>query len=146
MCFIFFFFLMIRRPPRSTRTDTLFPYTTLFRSQSAISKAVNALEKRLGVALLHRSTRKVTLTDQGQKYYERTKPLLDEILVADSELTSSVQDVSGAVRIAAPSTFGRLHVLPLLPELLSRYPGLQVDLVLSDALRDLVDDRIRSEE
>src|SRR3546814_19715085 len=106
MCFIFFFFLMIRRPPRSTRTDTLFPYTTLFRSQSAISKAVNALEKRLGVALLHRSTRKVTLTDQGQKYYERTKPLLDEILVADSELTSSVQDISGLVRIAAPSTFG----------------------------------------
>ena len=48
-------------------------------SQSGISKAVNALEKRLGVALLHRSTRKVTLTEQGQKYYERTKPLLDEI-------------------------------------------------------------------
>jgi len=45
--------------------------------------------------VLHRSTRKVTLTDQGRKYYERTKPLLDEILVADSELTSSVQDVSG---------------------------------------------------
>lgn len=112
------------------------------QSQSAISKAVNALEKRLGVALLHRSTRKVTLTDQGQKYYERTKPLLDEIQVADSELTSSVQDVSGHVRIAAPSTFGRLHVLPLLPGLLSRYPGLQVDLVLSDALRDMVDDRI----
>lgn len=111
-------------------------------SQSAISKAVNALEKRLGVALLHRSTRKVTLTDQGRKYYERTKPLLDEILVADSELTSSVQDVSGLVRIAAPSTFGRLHVLPLLPELLSRYPGLRLDMVLSDALRDMVDDRI----
>ncbi len=111
-------------------------------SQSTISKAVNALEKRLGVALLHRSTRKVTLTDQGRKYYERTKPLLDEILVADSELTSSVQDVSGLVRIAAPSTFGRLHVLPLLAELLSRYPGLRVDLVLSDALRDMVDDRI----
>lgn len=111
-------------------------------SQSAISKAVNALERRLGVALLHRSTRKVTLTDQGQKYYERTKPLLDEILVADGELTSSVQDVSGLVRIAAPSTFGRLHVLPLLPELLSRYPGLQVDLVLADAVRDMVDDRI----
>ncbi len=111
-------------------------------SQSAISKAVNALEKRLGVALLHRSTRKVTLTDQGQKYYERTKPLLDEILAADSELTSSVRDVSGLIRIAAPSTFGRLHVLPLLAELLSRYPGLRVDLVLSDALRDMVDDRI----
>ncbi|SEK35420.1 transcriptional regulator, LysR family [Kosakonia sacchari] len=111
-------------------------------SQSGISKAVNALEKRLGVALLHRSTRKVTLTEQGQKYYERTKPLLDEIQVADGELTSSVQTVSGLIRIAAPSTFGRLHVLPLIPELLSQHPGLRVDLVLSDALRDMVEDRI----
>ena len=111
-------------------------------SQSAISKAVNALEKRLGVALLHRSTRKVALTDLGQKYYERTKPLVDEIQVADGELTSSVHDVSGLVRIAAPSTFGRLHVLPLIPELLLQYPGLRVDLVLSDALRDMVEDRI----
>lgn len=111
-------------------------------SQSGISKAVNALEKRLGVALLHRSTRKVTLTEQGQKYYERTKPLLDEIQVADGELTSSVLTVSGLMRIAAPSTFGRLHVLPLIPELLSQHPGLRIDLVLSDALRDMIEDRI----
>lgn len=111
-------------------------------SQSAVSKAVNALEKRLGVALLHRSTRKVTLTDQGQRYYERIKPLVDEMQVADSELTSSSLDISGLVRIAAPSTFGRLHVLPLIPELLSRHPGLRVDLVLSDAMRDMVEDRI----
>ncbi|WP_024905677.1 LysR family transcriptional regulator [Robbsia andropogonis] len=111
-------------------------------SQSAVSKAVNALEKRLGVALLHRSTRKVALTDQGQRYYERAKPLVDEIQAADSELTSSTLDVSGLVRIAAPSTFARLHVLPLIPELLARHPGLRVDLVLSDALRDMVEDRI----
>jgi DNA-binding transcriptional LysR family regulator len=111
-------------------------------SQSAVSKAVNALEKRLGVALLHRSTRKVTLTDQGQRYYERTKPLVDEIRVADSELASSTLDVSGLVRIAAPSTFARLHVLPLIPELLVRHPDLRIDLVLSDALRDMVEDRI----
>jgi DNA-binding transcriptional LysR family regulator len=111
-------------------------------SQSAISKAINALEKRLGVVLLHRSTRKVTLTDQGQKYYERTKPLIDEIHVADGELRDSTLDVSGLIRIAAPSTFGRLHVLPLIPELLARHPGLRVDLVLADALRDMVDDRI----
>ncbi|HWU68446.1 MAG TPA: LysR family transcriptional regulator [Stenotrophobium sp.] len=111
-------------------------------SQSAVSKAVNALEKRLGVALLHRSTRKVTLTDQGQKYYERTKLLVDEIQVADNELTRTTLDVSGLVRIAAPSTFGRLHILPLIPGLLSRHPGLRVDLVLSDAVRDMVDDRI----
>ncbi|WP_186136243.1 LysR family transcriptional regulator [Burkholderia gladioli] len=114
----------------------------LGESQSAVSKAVNALEKRLGVALLHRSTRKVSLTDQGAKYYERTKPLVDEIEVADLELTSSSLDASGLVRIAAPSTFGRLHVLPLIPAMLSRHPGLQVDVVLSDAVRDMVEDRI----
>lgn len=111
-------------------------------SQSAISKAVNALEKRLGVALLHRSTRKVTLTVQGQLYYERTRPLVDEIQVADSELTSATLDVSGLIRIAAPSTFGRLHVLPLIPALLAQHPGLRIDMVLSDAVRDMVEDRI----
>jgi DNA-binding transcriptional LysR family regulator len=111
-------------------------------SQSAISKSIGALEKRLGVLLFNRSTRSVTLTDQGQKYYERTKPLLDEIEVADSELTSSTLDVSGLVRIASASTFGRLHVVPLIPELLSRHPGLRVDLVLSDFVRDMVEDRI----
>jgi DNA-binding transcriptional LysR family regulator len=84
----------------------------------------------------------VTLTDQRQQYYERTKPLVDEIQVVDGELTSRTLDVSGLVRVAAPSTFGRLHVLPLVPELLSCHPGLQVDLVLSDAVRDMVEDRI----
>ena len=111
-------------------------------SQSAISKAIGSLEQRLGVALFNRSTRSVTLTDQGQRYYDRTKPLVDEMDEADSELTSSLLNVSGLIRIAAASTFGRLHILPLIPELLSRNPGLQVDLVLSDFVRDMVDDRI----
>lgn len=111
-------------------------------SQSAISKAVGALEKRLGVALFNRSTRNVTLTDQGQRYYDRTKPLIDEIDDADSELTSSRLESSGLVRIAAASTFGRLHLLPLIPDLLAANPGLQVDLVLSDVVRDMVEDRI----
>jgi DNA-binding transcriptional LysR family regulator len=111
-------------------------------SQPAVSKAIAALEKRLGVALFNRSTRSVTLTDQGQRYYERTKPLVDEMDDADGELTSSTQNVSGLVRIAASSTFGRLHVLPLIPDLLSLNPGLRVDLVLSDFFRDMVEDRI----
>ncbi|ESY98888.1 LysR family transcriptional regulator [Mesorhizobium sp. LNHC209A00] len=111
-------------------------------SQPAVSKAIAALEKRLGVALFNRSTRSVTLTEQGQRYYDRTKPLVDEIDDADSELTSSTQTVSGLIRISAASTFGRLHILPLIPELLSLYPGLQVDLVLSDFVRDMVEDRI----
>ncbi|AZQ53664.1 LysR family transcriptional regulator [Burkholderia cenocepacia] len=111
-------------------------------SQSAISKAVGSLEKRLGVMLLNRSTRSVTLTDQGQRYYDRMKPLVDEFDEADAEMTSSTLDVTGLVRIATASTFGRLHVLPLIPDLLSSHPGLQVDLVLSDFVRDMVEDRI----
>jgi DNA-binding transcriptional LysR family regulator len=111
-------------------------------SQSAISKAIGALEKRLGVMLFNRSTRSVTLTDQGQRYYDRTKPLIDEMHEADCEVSNSTLDASGLIRIAASATFGRLHVLPLIPELLSLVPGLQVDLVLSDFVRDMVDDRI----
>ncbi len=111
-------------------------------SQSAISKAIGALERRLGVALFIRSTRSVTLTDQGQRYYDRTKPLLDEMDDADSELTGSTHSVSGPIRIAASGTFGRLHVLPLIPDLLSLNPGLQVDLILSDFVRDMVEDGI----
>ncbi|MGV2290613.1 LysR family transcriptional regulator [Trinickia sp. YCB016] len=111
-------------------------------TQSAISKAIGALEKRLGVMLFNRSTRSVTLTDQGQRYYDRTKPLVAEMDEVDSELASSTLDVSGSIRIAVSSTFGRLHVLPLIPELLARNPGLEVDLVLSDFVRDMVEDRI----
>ncbi|NDL61650.1 LysR family transcriptional regulator [Acerihabitans arboris] len=111
-------------------------------SQSAVSKAIGALEKRLGVVLFNRSTRSVTLTDQGQRYYDRTKPLVDEMDEADGELTSSTFNASGLIRIAAASTFGRLHILPLIPDLLSQNPGLQVDLVLSDFVRGMVEDRI----
>jgi DNA-binding transcriptional LysR family regulator len=107
-------------------------------SQSAISKSVGALERRLGVQLLNRSTRRVTLTDQGRRYYERMKPLLDEMAQADGELASSRIDVAGLVRIAASSTFGRLHILPLLPRLLSLHPKLELDLQLSDSVQDLL--------
>lgn len=111
-------------------------------SQPAVSKAVGALEKRLGVVLFNRRTRSVTLTDQGQRYYNRAKPLVEEMDEADGELTSSTRGVAGLIRIAVPSTLGRLHILPLIPRLLSLYPGLQVDLILSDVVRDMVEDRI----
>ncbi len=110
--------------------------------QPSISKAVAALERRLGVALLNRSTRSVTLTDQGRRYYDRAKPLIDEMDVVDNEMTHSTLSVTGLVRISVASTFGRLHILPLIPELLSLYPGLEVDLILSDFVRDMVEDRI----
>lgn len=111
-------------------------------TQSSISKAVGALERRLGVLLINRSTRSVTLTDDGQSYYQRTRPLVEEIASADLEMSSKTPKVAGQVRIAVASTFGRLHVLPLIPALLALYPELKIDLVLSDSVRDMVDDRI----
>jgi DNA-binding transcriptional LysR family regulator len=111
-------------------------------SQSAISKAVVSLEKRLGVTLFNRSTRSVTLTQQGQRYYDLTRALIGELDEADNEMTSSTLAISGLIRIATPATFGRLFVLPLIPEILALHPGLRIDLVLSDTLRDLVEDRI----
>lgn len=111
-------------------------------SQSVISKAVGALEKRLGVQLFKRSTRNVTLTDHGQKYYERTKPLLDEMAQADGEISNSSLEISGLVRIATPSTFGRLHVLPVIPHLLALHPKLELDVILSDSVQDLLAENI----
>jgi len=111
-------------------------------TQSGVSKAIGSLEKRLGVRLFNRSTRSVTLTDQGRRYYDQAKPLVEELDEADSELTSSTLVIAGPIRIAAAATFGRLHVLPLIPELLSLHPGLQVDMILSDGMRDMVEDRI----
>lgn len=111
-------------------------------SQSSISKAVGALERRLGVQLLQRSTRVVTLTDAGRSYYQRMKPLLDEVAQADSELVSSTAELSGLVRIAASATFGRLHVLPLVPKLLALHPKLKLDLQLTDGVQDLLADGI----
>ena len=96
----------------------------------------------MGVRLFNRSTRSVTLTDQGRRYYDRAKPLVEELDEVDGELTSSTLNIAGQIRIAAAATFGRLHVLPLIPELLSLHPGLQVDLILSDGMRDMVEDRI----
>jgi DNA-binding transcriptional LysR family regulator len=112
------------------------------QAQPAVSKAVAALEKRLGVALFHRSTRSVTLTDHGQRYLERTRLMIEELDDADNEMTKSSLRVSGLVRISVASTFGRLHILPLIPELLRLHPGLEVDLILSDILRDMVEDRV----
>lgn len=111
-------------------------------SQPAVSKAIGALENRLGVALFNRSTRNVTLTDQGQRYFDRMKPLLEEIEDANREVIGSAVDMSGSIRIAAPTTLGRLHILPIIPDLLSRFPKLEVDLVLSDLMRDMVEDRV----
>src|SRR6267154_3994997 len=91
-------------------------------SQSAISKSVAALERRLGVKLIQRSTRTLSLTAEGQAYYERVAPLLRAIEDAE-DVVQVASEAKGLLRVSAPQEFGRMLIAAWAPEFLSRHPG-----------------------
>ncbi|AOJ01216.1 MULTISPECIES: LysR family transcriptional regulator [Burkholderia] len=107
---------------------------------SAISKFIQRLETRLGVRLLNRTTRKLQLTPEGAAFYERCVRILDDIADAEREATRGTSP-QGRVRINSHVPFGKRHLMPLLPEFQRRYPDITLDIVLSDAVVDLLDDR-----
>ena len=107
-------------------------------TQSAISKQVQALESQLGTRLLARSTRRQSLTEAGQLYYERCRQVLDTLEEARVEVHRTEHEISGSLRVAAPVAFGRLHIVRRLPELYARHPRLRVELQLDDGFVDLV--------
>src|SRR5215510_3175969 len=84
-------------------------------TQSAISKQVKALEEEVGAALLVRSTRSHSLTEAGQRFYERCVQVLDTLEEARIEVHRAEHELSGVLRVAAPVAFGRLHIVPRLP-------------------------------
>lgn len=109
-------------------------------TQSAVSKSVGRLEERLGTRLLNRSTRRLSLTEAGAALYERGRRALAEIEEAELQVARLQTEPRGILRVSAPTSFGILHVAPLLPEFLDRYPALTVDLQLDDRLTDLVEE------
>ncbi len=111
---------------------------TLGISKSAVSKRINQLEKHLGVRLLHRTTRKLSLTEAGERYFEHAAQALAAAGRAEDAVTELQGEPQGKLRISSPMSFGRLHVAPLIPKLLKRYPKLQIDLVMDDRTVDLV--------
>ncbi|MDD5028585.1 MAG: LysR family transcriptional regulator [Rhodoferax sp.] len=98
------------------------------------------LEKRLAVRLLQRTTRRLSLTEEGQLFYARSKELLAELSEAEDEITSRNAAASGLLRINAPFTFGVLHLAPLWGEFLQQQPKVQLDVTLADRLVDLVEE------
>jgi len=107
-------------------------------TQSSISKQVQALETLLGTKLLVRSTRSHALTEAGQRYYERCRQVLDTLEEARVEIQRTENEISGVLRVAAPVSFGRLHIVPRLNAFFARYPKLRIDLQLDDSFVDLV--------
>lgn len=109
-------------------------------SPAIISRRLAALEARLGVRLINRTTRSLHLTEEGATYYDTCVRLLSEIEEADSAVSAGRAEPQGALRIALPASFGHLHVAPLIPEFARRYPKVQLALSLSDRNVNLVEE------
>lgn len=114
----------------------------LHMSTAVVSRAITGLEDDLGVPLVHRTTRSVTLTSEGQAFVARCREALETLDDARRELQGGRAEPRGLLVVNAPVVFGRLHVLPILARLLRTYPALAVRLTLSDHLARLAEDGI----
>jgi DNA-binding transcriptional LysR family regulator len=109
---------------------------------SAVSKQVSRLEDRLGARLLNRTTRSLSLTEEGRAFHARCVQILAEIDEAETAVTELHAAPRGTLRVAAAVAFFNHQVMPLLPEFLERYPEVRFDLVMTDREVDMVDERI----
>ncbi len=113
----------------------------LRQTPSAVSRAVARLESRLGVRLLQRSTRALTLTPEGEAYRQRAQSILHDLDELEASFTADRAEPRGRLRLNTSVPFGLHRVLPVLPQFLQRYPKVTVDISLNDALVNLVDER-----
>lgn len=111
-------------------------------SPTTVSRAIAALERELGVQLLRRTTRSVRLTDEGAEFLRRCQSGLADIDMAFQAVQTGRSVPQGTLTVTAPVMFGRLHVLPVVVELLRRYPELQVRLLLLDRLVHMVEEGV----
>jgi len=109
---------------------------------SAISRAVASLEQELGVRLFNRTTRKLSPTEAGNAYFERLAGPIDDIALANEAARESTSQPQGLLRVTASVSFGQLCIVPLLPKLAELYPQLAIELLLTDAVIDLVTERV----
>lgn len=110
----------------------------LHLGQPAVSKAVSQLERELGVQLLLRSAHGLTATEAGQRYFERVARIIADTEEADAVARNSLVRLEGRLRVAVPTTFGRVHIIPKLGAFLALHPKLDVDIELDDRRVDLV--------
>jgi DNA-binding transcriptional LysR family regulator len=109
----------------------------LGRTPMAVSRGLAALERELGVRLMHRTTRAVALTPEGEEFLPFARTILDAADEAHGTLRPASRGAAGLLRVTAPAAFGRIGVMPLIPRLLDDNPALRIDLMLSDAIVDI---------
>jgi LysR family transcriptional regulator for bpeEF and oprC len=110
--------------------------------QPTISKQLTALEEHLGVRLLNRTTRQLSPTEPGRKYYDRCRHILDEISDLEGSLTEMQNRPTGLLRVHSPVAFGQIYMLPSVFRFRRLYPGLALDLMMSDRYVDLVQEGV----
>jgi len=111
-------------------------------STAAISRQISGLESHLGARLLHRTTRRLSLTDAGQEFYSRSQAILNDVAEAEAVVGEQVLQPKGILRISAPLSYGIHRLGPLLSGFRKRYPELQLDIDLSDRVVDLANEGI----
>lgn len=109
-------------------------------AKSVVSKHVRALEDRLGVRLINRTTRRLSLTEVGLAYHERCVRILAELEDADLSASRMQIEPRGRLRVNAPMSFGQHHLAPILPDFLSAHPAITVELTLNDRYVDVVEE------
>lgn len=110
--------------------------------RSSVSAAIQELEARVGARLLHRTTRKVSPTQDGAELYERCLRLIADVEETESLFRRSAAGPTGRIKIDVPGRIGRLLLAPALPEFLDRYPGIEVELGVTDRAVDLVEESV----
>jgi len=109
-------------------------------SKAAVSRTILDLEARLGARLMQRTTRRLSLTEAGVLYLESCKQIVSALEDADHIISAGNTDPTGLLRINAPQTFGVQHMTRVWPALLHRYPGIKLDITLSDRIVDIVEE------
>lgn len=107
---------------------------------STLSRRISALEKSIGLRLLHRTTRRIELTEAGQVYYERCRRIVDEARIAHEQLGDMLVQPSGVLRASLPVDFATIYMAPLIVEFSRLYPGITFELDISPRNVDLVSD------
>jgi DNA-binding transcriptional LysR family regulator len=111
-------------------------------TRSAIGKSIVRLESRMGLRLLNRTTRKLSLTDEGVVVYDRWRQILEDLEEVDAAMAQRKNQPTGTLKLTAPLSFGQRHILPVIDTFLKQWPALRADILFNDRFVDLIEEGI----